>query len=69
MDDLKAQRHRRLTAAMAEAGIDVLAIAANPWRSDYLRYALDATVVEGTAIALVERDGATRMLLESPAEA
>jgi Xaa-Pro aminopeptidase len=69
LDDLKAQRHRRLTAAMAEAGIDVLAIAANPWRSDYLRYALDVTVVEGSAIALVERDGTTRLLLESAAEA
>lgn len=54
---------------MAEAGIDVLAIAGNPWRSDYLRYALDVTVVEGSAIALIERDGATRLLLESPAEA
>lgn len=69
MDDIKTQRHRRLTAAMAEAGIDVLAIAANPWRSDYLRYGLDVTVVEGTAIALIERDGAARLLLESPAEA
>ena len=54
---------------MGNAGIDVLAIAANPWRSDYLRYAMDVTVVEGTAIALVERDGGTRLLLESPAEA
>ena len=54
---------------MAEAGIDVLAVAANPWRTDYLRYALDVTVAEGTAIALIERGGATRLLLESPAEA
>lgn len=69
MDDLKAQRHHRLTAAMAEAGIDVLAIAGNPWRSDYIRYALDVTVVEGSAIAIIERDGGTRLLLESPGEA
>ena len=54
---------------MGNAGIDVLAIAANPWRSDYLRYAIDVTVVEGTAIALVERDGGTRLLRESPAGA
>jgi Xaa-Pro aminopeptidase len=67
--DLKAQRRRRLTSAMGEAGIDVLAIAANPWRSDYLRYALDVTVFEGTAVALLQRDGATRLFVESPAEA
>ncbi len=65
---LRAERLQRLTAAMAEEDIDVLAVVGNPWRGDYLRYAAGFAVTEGHAVALIERSGATRLLLESPAE-
>jgi Xaa-Pro dipeptidase len=42
-ESLRAERRSRLAAAMAAEGIDVLVVAGNPWRSDYLRYAVDLT--------------------------
>jgi Xaa-Pro aminopeptidase len=66
---LREERRERLDAALAEAGLDALVVAGDPWRSDYLRFALDATPVEGRAIAIVERGGAARLLVDSPAEA
>ncbi len=54
---------------MAEEGIDVLVVAGNPWRSDYLRFAADITPVEGHAFALIEREGPARIIVEHPAEA
>jgi Xaa-Pro aminopeptidase len=65
---LRNERLARLTAAMAEEGIDVLFVVGNPWRSDYLRYATGVQVVEGHAVGIVEKDGKVRVLLESPAE-
>ncbi len=62
------ERGERLNAAMAEQGIDVLAVVGNAWRSDYLRYATGVLPVEGNAVALIERGGPTTLLLESPAE-
>jgi len=66
---IREERRSRLNAAMADAGIDVMVIAGDPWRSDYLRFALDVTPVEGHAVAFLERDGGTRLFVEHPAEA
>ena len=65
----RAERRARLAAAMAGEGIDVLVLAGNPWRSDYLRFALDVTPVEGQAFAFIEREGPARIIVEHPAEA
>lgn len=54
---------------MAAEGLDVLVVAGNPWRSDYLRFAADVTPLEGSAVAFVERDGTGRLLMESAVEA
>ena len=66
---IDGERRERLAAAMAAADIDVLAVAGNPWHSDYLRFAVDVTPLEGQAIALVSRDGPARLMVESPVEA
>lgn len=67
---LRDQRAARLREAMAQAGIDVLLVAGDAWRSDYIRYAIDVTPMEGIALALIAGDGApTRVFVESPAEA
>jgi len=65
---LRDERRTRIDTALAEAGLDALVVAGDPWRSDYLRYALDATPLEGRAIAIVERGGAARLFVDSPAE-
>src|SRR5438477_9946333 len=54
---------------MADESIDILVVAGNPWRSDYLRFAADITPVEGDAFAFIDRDGPTRVIVEHPAEA
>ena len=46
-------RSARLTAAMADAGLDMLLVYGNAWQGDYLRYATDFGIVEGQALALV----------------
>ena len=66
---LRAERRARLAAAMEAEGIEVLVVAGNPWRSDYLRYAVDLTPTEGQVFALVEREGHARVVAEHPAEA
>jgi Xaa-Pro aminopeptidase len=66
---LRAERRARLAAAMAQEGFDVLVVAGNPWRSDYLRYALDVTPTEGHVFAFLEREGAGRIIAELPVEA
>jgi len=65
----RAERRTRLVAAMAVEEIDVLVVAGNPWRSDYLRFALDVTPIEGHAFAFLEREGPGRIIVEHPAEA
>lgn len=66
---LAQERNQRLRSAMAEAGLDVLVVAGNAWRSDYLRYALDITPMEGQAVALVEAGIGAQVFVEHPAEA
>jgi Xaa-Pro aminopeptidase len=65
----RAERRSRLAAAMAVEGFDVLVVAGNPWRSDYLRYAADLTPADGQAFALIEREGLVQVIAEHPAEA
>ncbi len=66
---LRDQRTGRLREAMGQAGMDVLLVAGDAWRSDYIRYAIDVTPMEGLAITLISRTGPTRVYVESPAEA
>jgi len=66
---LRAERRARLAAAMEADGIDVLVVAGNPWRGDYLRYAVDLTPTEGQVFALIEREGNVQVVAEHPAEA
>jgi Xaa-Pro dipeptidase len=61
-------RKRRLLAAMAESGIDVLLIYGNAWQSDFLRYTTDYGILEGQALALVRADGHVTLYLDSPLE-
>jgi Xaa-Pro dipeptidase len=66
---LGQERSGRLRHAMAQAGLDLLVVPGDAWRSDYLRFALDVTPMEGHAVACISRDGASRLIVESPAEA
>jgi Xaa-Pro dipeptidase len=66
---LRAERRSRLAAAMTAEGIDILVVAGNPWRSDYLRYAADLTPACGQVFALVEREGQVQVVAEHPVEA
>jgi Xaa-Pro aminopeptidase len=66
---LRAERRTRLAAAMAEEKLDVLVVAGNPWRGDYLRYAADLTPTCGHTFAIVERDGPVQVIAEHPVEA
>jgi Xaa-Pro aminopeptidase len=68
-DQLAAQRRQRLAAAMREAGIDRLLLYGNAWQGDYLRYGSDFGILEGHGIALVGRDGAAELYLDSVTEA
>jgi Xaa-Pro dipeptidase len=61
-------RRKRLAAAMAEQGVDLLVVYGNAWRNDYLRYATDFGILEGEALAVVRRDGTT-LYLDSGIEA
>jgi len=54
---------------MAADGIDILVVAGNPWRSDYLRYTVDLTPTEGHVFAFIDRRGKVRVIAELPAEA
>jgi len=65
---LREERGARLRAAMGRAGLDLLVVTGNAWRSDYLRYALDVTPMEGQAVAFVTADDAW-LMVETPAEA
>ena len=53
---------------MAETGLDVLLVYGNAWQCDYLRYATDFGILEGQALALVGKDGALTLYLDSPLE-
>jgi Xaa-Pro aminopeptidase len=62
------ERKKRLMAAMADAGLDMLLVYGNAWQGDYLRYTTDYSIVEGQALALVRADGHVTLYLDSPIE-
>jgi len=64
---ITTDRKRRLIAAMAEQGIDVLVAYGNAWQGDYLRYVADFGLLEGQGIA-VARDGEITLYLDSMLE-
>lgn len=66
---LRDERAARLRQAMDEAGLETLVLAATAWRSDYFRFALDVTPMEGMSIALFRRDGPVRLFVATPQEA
>jgi Xaa-Pro dipeptidase len=66
---LRDERAGRLRAGMDEAGLDLLVVTGHAWRSDYLRYAVDVTPMEGEAVACLTRDGSARLFVASPVEA
>ena len=66
---IRAERRERLAAAMAAETIDILVVAGNPWRSDYLRFAADLAPLCGQVFALVEREGQVQVVAEHPVEA
>ena len=66
---LRAERRTRLDAAMDSEDLDVLVVAGNPWRNDYLRYAADLTPMCGQVFALIEREGQVQVVAEHPVEA
>ena len=65
---LRDERAARLRAAMALAGLDLLVLSGNAWRSDYLRFALDITPMEGQVVALFSQRE-SKVFVESPTEA
>ena len=66
---LAAERRQRLAAAMRDAGIDRLVLYGNAWQGDYLRYGSDFGILEGHGVALVGRDGAAELYLDSATDA
>jgi len=62
-------RRQRLSALLAEQGWDAVLAFGNAWHADYLRYASDFAAGEGDAVAVFAEAGATRLFVESPAEA
>ena len=66
---LARERQKRLAAAMAKAGIDIVVLYGNAWQGDYLRYGADFGILEGHGIALVNADGGVELFLDSATDA
>ena len=62
-------RSGRLAAIIADRGWDALVLYGNAWQCDYLRYGTDFVCIEGNGIAVLMKDGETRLFVESPLEA
>ena len=68
--ELQAQRFGRLREAMDRAGLATVVIAGDAWRSDYLRFALDFTPMEGSVVARIDASAnRPRVWADHPAEA
>ena len=67
--DLHNARWQRIQLAMRDQGLQVLLLAGNAWRSDYLRYAIDVTLMEGEAVALITLDQTPQVWVQHPTEA
>ena len=66
---LAQDRRKRLTDAMAQAGIEALVVYGNAWQGDYLRYVTDFSILEGHGLGLILPDGSVELLLDSATEA
>ena len=66
---IHAERRERLLGIMKEEGWDAVVVVGDAWRGDFLRYVTDAPAIEGNVIAIVQADGRTELLAESPMEA
>jgi|CryBogDrversion2_8_1035294.scaffolds.fasta_scaffold05949_2 Xaa-Pro aminopeptidase len=66
---IPVERMAKLIAQLQKRELDVLCIGANAWRTDYLRYALDVTLLEGEAMAFIGRDESVVLLVQSATEA
>lgn len=62
------KRQQALAAAMQREQTDLLVLIGNNWHADYLRYATDFGIQEGSAIALVRPDGSATLLLDEASE-
>ena len=67
--NLHQARYAQIQSAMQTHGVDALLLAGNAWRSDYLRYAVDVTPMEGEAVALITLDNPPQLWVQHPAEA
>ena len=65
---LRDQRCARVRHAMGQAGLDLLVVVGDAWRSDYLRFVVDVTPMEGVAIVGLSLSGTTRVWVQHPAE-
>lgn len=63
------RRRQKLVEAMQDADLDVMVLYGNAWQNDYLRYAVDFGILEGEGVAIVTRDGDTKLYLDDPFEA
>jgi Xaa-Pro aminopeptidase len=66
---LAQDRRKRLTEAMAQAGIEALIVYGNAWQADYLGYVADFSILEGHGLALIAPDGSVELFLDSVTEA
>ena len=62
---LARERQKRLAAAMAKAGIDIVVLYGNAWQGDYQRYGADFGILEGHGLALGNADGGVELFLDS----
>jgi Xaa-Pro aminopeptidase len=49
--------------------IDLLCICSNAWRTDYLRFATDVTILEGEAVAFISTDSSILLIAQNKREA
>ena len=63
------QRCSRVRHAMAQVGLDVLVVVGDAWRSDYLRFVVDVTPMEGVAMVALSLNNPTCVWVQHPAEA
>ena len=66
---LRDQRCARVRHAMAQTGLDLLVVVGDAWRSDYLRFVVDVTPMEGVAMVALGRTGPNCVWVQHPAEA
>lgn len=68
-ETLAQARQAHVRSAMRARGLDRLVLAGDAWRSDYLRYVLDVTPMEGLVLARFDLQGPLRLWASHPEEA